>query len=181
MVMIKSIFKYLILSLFPIVLIQCQVNQLAQIRREIDKSTITNFLNQDEFNKSRELMYSKLDASIVKNDTIIIVESFPDGTGSSYYSSIYLSNNNSLSCYKASVSYKEHVSVDSLIHYTCFDSALINMIKEGKFAEIKQRGNSSTITPTSTLIINLGVKNKENGRFKFTTIKTQSFAIPGNM
>ena len=172
----KHIFKYSIILILSFPLTQCQISQFSQIKRRINKSTSIKFINKEEFNSSRALMLSILEPDIVKNDTIIIGESFPDGTGSNYHSWIYESNENELKCYKAIVSYKKKVFIDSLVRCPCSESTILKMARTGRFDEIKRRGDATTLTPATTLIINIGVKNKEKKKFDFTTLVTQEFS-----
>lgn len=168
----KVFFSIIIIVLSP----HCQTNNLTQIKKYITESTSIPFINKDEFDKSRALMLSKLDYQFVKNDTIIFIESFPDGTGSNYHSWIYGSKENTLECYKAIVSYKKGVSIDSLVSFSCSKSVILDMVRDGRLDEVKQKGSKSILSPASTLIINIGIKDEKSGKFDFMTLVTQEFS-----
>ena len=166
--------KYIIFF-FILLFLQCRTNYLVQIRRDLKKSSSIKFINKEEFEKSRNLMFSKLPSNVLKNDTIIFIEYFTDGMSVGYYCTIYQSSDKSVNGYVAKKSIKDKkVHVDSLMILN-FPDKILTMIREGKLDEIKEKGNMTTITPAAALIINIGVKNEQKMKFDFTTLITQSF------
>lgn len=169
---IKYVFCFIILFLFS----QCKTSKLAQIRKEIRNSFSIKYLNKEDFDRSRSLMLEKLSPDILKNDTIIIIEGFY-GFNGHYFVSIHESNNNKNRYYIAKSSIKEgKVHVDSLMLYPNAPNKVLDMVKKGELDEIKKRGDTTTLTPAATLIINIGVNNKETDKFDFTTLITRAFS-----
>lgn len=153
---------------------------MAQLRRGIIKSYPAKFLNKKDFDESRALMFEKLSPDILHNDTIIIIEGFEDFVHRTYYVRIYESNRGRgrYRYYVARSSIKEgKVYVDSLVlyPYPTVPDKIMDMAREGELAEIKRRGDATTLTPAARLIINIGVKNKEKNKFDFTTLTTSEF------
>lgn len=156
---------------------QCDAGELQKIRKELEKTSCVKFLNKKEFEKSRSLMLEKLPSNLLENDTIVFMEYFSDGVGVGYYCTIYKSSDKSVERYIAKRSIKENkVCVDSLIVLDVPDK-ILEMVHVGKLDEIKKKGDTTTLTPSATLIINIGVKDKKQMKFNFTTLVTQNFSI----
>lgn len=170
---IKYTFYIFIIPFF----FQCKTNQIGQIKKEIKRSYSIKYLNKEEFEKSRSLMFENLSPSIVNNDSIILIESFYNVNGHYSYR-IYESNNRQTKRYVAQRSIRnKKIQIDSLVLYPNVPDKILNMVRQGKLDEIKRRGDATTLTPAATLIINIGVKNKEKKKFDFTTLITQEFSI----
>jgi hypothetical protein len=151
---------------------------LNKLKKEIKKSYSVKYLNKNEFDKSRDLMFKSLSPDIMNNDTIILLEYFTSVNGNYVYT-IYESNNKSIKKYVAQKSIRDRgVYVDSLKASNIPDK-ILNMVRMGKLDEVKRRGDATTLTPAATLIINVGVKNKKKEKFDFTTLITQSFSTYG--
>jgi len=121
-------------------------------------------------------MFRHLSSDIIKNDTIIILESFYSVNGN-YSVTIYGSNNKHIERYVTQRSIKKgKIHIDSLVLYPNIPDKILEMVQRGDLGEIKKRGDATTITPAATLIINIGVKNIESGRFDFSTLITQDFS-----
>lgn len=169
---IKYTFYIFIIPFF----FQCRTNQLGQIKKEIKRSYSIKYLNKYEFEESRSLMFENLSPSIVNNDTIILLEYFTSVNGN-YSCTLYESNTRQAKKYVAQKSIKNRrVYVDSLRVLNIPDK-MLKMVQLGELDEIKRRGNATTLTPAATLIINIGVKNKEKKKFDFRTLVTQSFSL----
>lgn len=168
---IKYVFCFIILFLFN----QCKTGELAQIQKEIIKSYPAKFLNKKDFDKSRILMFEKLSPDIHKNDTIILMEYFVDVIGR-YYTTLYESNAKSTKRYVSAISIKnKKVQVDSL-RLSDMSDEILKLVLKGELDEVQKRGDSAMITPTTTLIINIGIKNKATDKFDFTTMVTRAFS-----
>ena len=163
--------KYILFSFISLICFQCKTEGLGVLKKSIDDSYPRSF-NGYILHKSRDLLYESLSPSIMHNDTIILLERFDSSLGN-YWCTIYESNN------KVSRSYITHknikngkIYVDSLSIFIAPDK-ILKMARQNKLNEIKRRGDSTTITPAATLIINIGIKEKE--KFNFSTLITQEF------
>ncbi len=155
---------------------QCKTSQLSRIENLVKKSTAIKFLNKQEFDQCRGLMLKTLSPSIMHNDTIIILEYFPDGTGSSYSCSIYESRNRTVSIYTTIKSMqKGEIHIDSLALLSNVKDYILPMVINNQLDEVKKRGDATTLTPASTLILNILSKDKAKNRFTIQTLNTQDF------
>ena len=171
----KYILKFSIVLIFSFTLIQCQTSRHSQIKKEIIKSYSVKSLNKEEFDESRKRMIETLSPEIIENDTIILMEYFTNVNGN-YSCTIYESKNRLTNRYIAQRSMKKNrIYVDSLVSLNIPDK-ILGMVLAGDLDEIKIRGDEITITPAATLIINIGVKNKEKKKFDFITLVTQEFS-----
>lgn len=157
---------------------QCKTSQLDQIEINLKKTSENiKFLNKEEFEESRNLIFNKLSSNnnLLKNDTIIFLEYFFDGTGG-YHCTIYESKNRIINRYSTQKSIKNKaIHIDSLVVSKVPDK-IFRMVLDGQLDEIEQRGDATTLTPAATLIINIGVKDKEKNKFSFKTLITQEFS-----
>ena len=157
-----------------VLLFQCKTTQLESFKNSVRKSTSINFLNPQEFNRSRELMLNTFSVDVMENDSVIIMEYFPDGL-QNYYCTIYESKDKIVRRYRANVSIKKGaIYVDSLSTSNVKDE-ILPMIIDGKLDEVKKRGEKTTLTPASTLIINILTKDEDKADFKIKTVRTRNF------
>lgn len=167
--------KYMFTLLFiPILFFQCRTTQLEKFENTVRKSPSINFLNPQEFNKCRELMLNTFSPDVIENDSVIILEYFADGTHG-YYCTIYESKDKLCRSYLAVRSIqKGAIYVDSLRTSDIKDK-ILPMIINGQLSEVKNRGDKTTLTPATTLIINILIKNKDQTVFSANTVVTQNF------
>lgn len=167
--------KYIICFIILLLFFQCKTNELTQIRKEIRNSFSVKYLNKEDFDKSRDLMFEKLSPAILKNDTIILMEYFVSIDGF-YYCTLYESNDKSIKRYVAETSIKNRkVYVDSL-RFLDGPDEILKLVLKGELDEVQRRGDTAMISPATTLIINIGVKNKETNKIDFTTLVTRRFS-----
>jgi hypothetical protein len=171
--------KYIPWLFVIFLLFQCKTNQLGKIKKEIMESYSVRHLNKEEFDESRNLMIKNLSPEIVKNDTIILLEYFT-GVNGNYSYTLYESTTRQVKRYVAQKSIRNRkVYVDSL-RISNIPDKILKMARMGKLDEIKQRGDATTITPAATLIVNIGIKDREKEKFNFTTLVTQEFSTSEN-
>ncbi len=168
-------YQYVVLLICVLFFTQCKLNQLRVIEKDLNKSLPVRFINMEEFEKSRKLMLEKLPSDIIKNDTIIIMEYFPDGTGGSYSATIYESDKKKRTRYGIQKSIKKgKVQIDSLFPIDLPDP-ILKLVVANRLDEIKKKGNVTTLTPVTSLIINIGIRNEEKNRFNFEVLYTNKF------
>jgi len=166
--------KYLLLLLMPLLFIQCKTTGTKQIRKDIVKSyPIKRWLNQEYFEQSRALMFNSLPADIMQNDTIIILEYFTGGQ--SYSFSVYLSKDKSIQRGKTTIPPSPKHMKLSLETLDSTDK-ILEMVQRGDMDEVLERGDKSAFTPSTALVINIGVRDKDREKFDFTTFITKSFS-----
>lgn len=172
-----KIINIICIAVIIFILYQCKTNQLERIEINLKKTSENiKLINKEEFEESRNLIFNKLSSNnnVLKNDTIIFLEYFFDGTGG-YHCTIYESDNRIINRYSAQKSIKNKaIHIDSLVVSKAPDK-ILRMILDGQLDEIKQRGDATTLTPAAILIINIGVKDKEKNKFNFKTLVTQEF------
>lgn len=156
--------------------VQCKSSELSQIKRLVNHSASFKWLNPKQFESGRKLMFNKLNDDILQSDSIIIMESFPDGTGS-YYTAIYGSKNKTVACYQEVMEIGK-LTVDSLKYWSGHDD-ILSMVIRGELEEVKSQGEHSLITPSSRLIINILTRD-DRGKFKRETIVTWEFSVLPN-
>lgn len=170
--------KYILCLFVCIAFFQCKTDEFGALKKDIKKSYNTKF-NGDFFNRSRKLMYNNLSPTITQNDSIILLEYFESSLGNYAYT-IYESNKSESKTYAIQTSIKSgKVNIDSLVIIDVPDK-ILEMVRMDDLDEIKRRGEATSKTPSSTLIINIAIKNKEKGKFDITTLITNDFFIYDN-
>ena len=169
--------KYILFLLMPFLFIQCKTTELIQIRKDIIGSYPAKFLNISSFNQSRALMFDSLPTDLLKNDTIILIERFTDVNGHYSYT-IYQSHNSSVKEQVVSRSVVNGKVVIDSFRVLNIPDRILEMVRRGEVDKVIEGGNKSALTPPNTIIINIGVRNKERERFNFTTLITREFIVP---
>ena len=168
--------KYILFLLMPFLFIQCKTTGIIQIRKDIIGSYPAKFLNISSFNQSRVLMFDSLPTDLLKNDTIILIERFTDIDGHYSYT-IYQSRNQSIKWHMASRSVVNGKVVIDSLRVLDIPDKILEMVRRGELDEIRIRGEKSEITPTTILIINIGINDKR--KFNFTTLISKVFSTYG--
>lgn len=162
--------KYILYLVIVFLFFQCKTTQLGQIEKEIRSSFTGKFLTQEIFDSSRDFMFKKLSPEILNSDTIILLEYFIDSK-SNYAVTIYESSNQQRKRYNARKSIKGgRVHVDSLALYPNVPDKHLDLARKGKLEDIIKSMEAETLTPSSILILNIGIKDKEKNKFNFTTL-----------
>ena len=168
--------KYVFIVFISILFFQCKTTQLRKFENAVRKSTSINFLNLQEFNRSRELMLNTFSPDVIENDSVIILEYFADGIHG-YYCTIYESKG-SLRHYSAARNIKRKggsIYVDSLKTSDVKDR-ILPMIINGELNDVIKKGGGATLTPAALLIINILTKNENKTGFDTKTVVTQKFS-----
>lgn len=166
--------KYTYIVFISILFFQCKTTQLEKFENSVRKSTSVNFLNLQEFSRSRELMLSTFSPDVIENDSVIILEYFADGIHG-YYCTIYKSKDKFYRCYSAVRSIKKGVIYVDSLELSNIEDKILPMIIKGQLGEVKNRGDKTRLTPETKLVINILIKNKDQTDFNINTVITQKF------
>ena len=153
-------------------------NKLAEFKRNFKKNYNFNFLNQKQFDKSRELVLKTLDKNLLNNDTIVLIEKYTD-VMPVYFCSVYFSEGNIFTHYKVDNKIiGEKYTSELELHkytYTKFSDYILKEIRKNKINLIIKKGGVSRITPETRLIIS--IISKENKKYRYQTFVTSMFDV----
>jgi hypothetical protein len=147
------------------IVVPCQAQDINQIINSFHKhDSGIQFLNQEEFEESRILLFKEFTNDYFLNsDTIILIETFNDANGN-YNGSVYSSYDFSLKCFYINNSFTKSSIIKNIVesNHCDFFRFVLKMVQENRIEEILKLGKEQNLTPISVLFITIAIIENEN-------------------